>query len=248
MPNPELFSTQAASYAKYRPTYPQELYEFIFSHVQHRETAWDCGTGNGQAAAVLAGYFQKVIGSDISTKQLDFAIKKPNIEYVNCSAEQTPFADNSFDLITVAQAYHWFDFSAFKKEVTRVGRPGSLLAIWTYGHVQVNEEIDQIMRHFHDVVVGRYWDERRKYVVEGLINIPFDYPEIHTPSFQIFAEWKRSDIAGYLDSWSAVQTFIRATGKNPVPELIENLKEYWNNDVVKSVKFPLTLRLGKVKI
>src|SRR5947209_15554910 len=104
----DLFSSQADVYAKYRPTYPQELFDYILRFVKERESVWDCATGNGQAANVLANYFQTVEATDISEAQLKNAVKKENIYYQICPAERTPFADNSFDLITVATAYHWF--------------------------------------------------------------------------------------------------------------------------------------------
>src|SRR5262245_43157313 len=120
----DLFSKQSDLYAKYRPTYPKKLYEYILSFVIERNTAWDCATGNGQAAVILSDYFKKVIATDISAAQIEKAIPKENIEYSICSAELTSFAENTFDLVTVAQAYHWIKWKEFKKEVTRVCKPG----------------------------------------------------------------------------------------------------------------------------
>ena len=128
----DLFSKQSDLYARYRPTYPKELYEYILSFVKEKNTAWDCATGNGQAAVVLADHFKKVIATDISAAQIDKAIKKENIEYSVCPAESTPFEENTFDLVTVAQAYHWINWKEFKKEVTRVCKPGAIIAIWVY--------------------------------------------------------------------------------------------------------------------
>ena len=91
----DLFSKQSDLYARYRPTYPKELYEYILSFVKEKNTAWDCATGNGQAAVVLADHFKKVIATDISAAQIDKAIKKDNIEYSVCSAESTPFSSNT---------------------------------------------------------------------------------------------------------------------------------------------------------
>ena len=123
----DLFSNQASLYAQYRPGYPRELYAFILQHVNDRTLAWDCATGNGQAAVELANYFDKVMATDISEKQLQQAQPHEKITYSIATAEQTPFADNSFDCITVAQAYHWFKFDAFGKEVMRVANPGAIV-------------------------------------------------------------------------------------------------------------------------
>jgi hypothetical protein len=58
----DLFSENAADYSAYRPDYPDQLFEFIFSHVKDFDTAWDCGTGNGQATTTasstsVSGFF-----------------------------------------------------------------------------------------------------------------------------------------------------------------------------------------------
>jgi SAM-dependent methyltransferase len=246
MKNEELFSAQADVYAKYRPTYPQELYDFILQHIPHRDIAWDCGTGNGQAAVVLSDYFQKVFGTDISQKQLNNAVNKSNVQYINCPAEHTPFSENQFDLVTVAQAYHWLEFDQFKKEVHRVGKPGALLAVWSYGHIAIEPRIDELMRNFHDHIVGPYWDSRRKYVTNGLRDVPFFYPEIPSRPFSLELKWTLTDLEGYLESWSAVQTCKSKTGNDPVPGCIEKISEFWNDHESKCVTFPLTLRIGRI--
>ena len=82
------FSKQADIYARYRPHYPVELFDFILAHVNNRQTAWDCGTGNGQSAKVLAGYFENVLATDISQKQIEHAEPAGNISYSVQPAEQ----------------------------------------------------------------------------------------------------------------------------------------------------------------
>ena len=134
----DLFSEQSKIYARFRPTYPKELFYYILQFVEERKTAWDCATGNGQAAKVLADYFEKVEASDISQAQINNAVRKPNIQYHICPAEQTAFADNSFDLITVAQAYHWLNWKKFHDEATRVGKPNAVIAVWAY-YLNVNQ-------------------------------------------------------------------------------------------------------------
>ena len=120
----DLFSKQATTYRKYRPTYPAELYDLLLSYTQGRDACWDVGTGNGQVAAVLASHFKEVYATDLSTRQLENAIQRPNIHYSASRAETPDFADGSFDLVTVGQAMHWFDHTAFNAEVNRVLKPG----------------------------------------------------------------------------------------------------------------------------
>src|SRR5215216_4907619 len=128
----DLFSDQSKAYALYRPVYPEELFTYILSFVAEKNIAWDCATGNGQSALPLSYHFQKVFATDISQKQLEQAPVKNNIEYIVCPAEETPFQENSFDLITVSQAYHWINWKKFQQEVTRVGKPNCVVAVWMY--------------------------------------------------------------------------------------------------------------------
>ncbi|WP_291727473.1 class I SAM-dependent methyltransferase [Bernardetia sp.] len=100
------FSDNSQNYAIYRPSYPKEVFEIIYSHIEGKKIAWDCATGNGQVANILAQDFEKVYATDISQNQLKNAVQKENIVYSVEQAEKSSFEDNSFDLITVAQAIH----------------------------------------------------------------------------------------------------------------------------------------------
>lgn len=125
----DLFSTNSQQNQSFRPTYPAELFEFIYRHTNNFDTAWDCATGNGQAAIVLANKFRKVYATDISQSQLAHATQANNVEYSAVAAEDTNFADGTFDLITVVQAAHWFNHDLFYHEAKRVAKKGATLAL-----------------------------------------------------------------------------------------------------------------------
>ena len=169
----DLFSNQAELYAKYRPSYPKELIEYIVSFVNKKEMALDCATGNGQAAVLLAPFFQKVFAIDTSLKQISQAVNFKGITYLRGEAEKTSFDDNSFDLITVAQAYHWFEFDAFSAEATRIAKPGAIIAVWGYGLVRSTDRaLENAISNFYTRVVGKYWDSERRYIDQGYTTIP----------------------------------------------------------------------------
>lgn len=243
----DLFSNQASLYAQYRPTYPNGLYEFIVQQVPDPKQAWDCATGNGQAAVELARYFEKVMATDISEKQLQQAIPNEKITYSISTAEQTPFPDNSFDCITVAQAYHWFQFDAFEKEVRRVAKPGAVIAIWGYSLVVCAEEaLNTLIRKFYRHTVGAYWDKERRYIDDHYTTVPFPYEALPSKEFQIDVQWNRGQLIGYFNTWSSVQHFIKAHQYNPVDELAIEIEKLWPGEEFKSFYFPLFLKLGKV--
>ena len=241
------FSAHASTYAKFRPVYPTELYEFLFSQIQGKQVAWDCGCGNGQVAGRLADHFERVEATDISQKQLEQAVRKPNINYQLAPAENVPMSDKSVDLVTVAQAIHWFDFDKFYKEVYRVSKPGSLIAIWCYSLLTVNKKVDAIILNFYENTLGdRYWDAERRYVEEQYQTIPFPFDEIETPEFVIRVSWTPDHLIGYLNSWSAVQHYIRDTNINPVEKISISLRDAWGEQEQQDVVFPLFTRIGKI--
>jgi ubiquinone/menaquinone biosynthesis C-methylase UbiE len=244
----DLFSQQAAIYARYRPVYPRELFDYILSFVPQRTSAWDCATGNGQAAVALANYFELVTATDHSEQQLQQTIPHQKIAYALAGIENTGLPDHCFDLITVAQAYHWFDFEAFHREVVRVARPEAVVAIWGYSLIQTADpDLQSLIDLFYKEKTGPYWDAERKYVDDHYSTVPFPYRELPDRSFQINVAWTKVDLIGYLNTWSSVQHFIKANGYNPVDEFAATLSTAWPDDESRSFYFPLFLRLGQVQ-
>ena len=239
------FSKQAHLYAKFRPGYPVELYDFLFSLVTEKRAAWDCGTGNGQVALQLSEYFDDVYATDISSSQIANAVSKENIHYSKVSAEETFFIKDMFDLVTVGQAIHWFDFEKFYKEVNRALKPGGCIAVFGYGLLEIDKETDAIITDFYKNITGPYWDAERKYVDENYETIPFPFEEIKAPALCSKYDWELDAVAGFLNTWSAVQHYIKANNENPVNALIEKLKNQWGNNVKKEVSFPVFIRAGR---
>jgi len=238
------FSQQSAFYVKYRPSYPPEMIDYIVSLVREKDMAWDCGTGNGQTAKALSPYFNKVFATDVSQKQLDNAYQAGNIFYSVQPAEQTIFLNNSFDLITVSQALHWFNFDEFYTEVKRIAKAGAILAAWTYSLVRISKEIDGLIENLHFNVLYDYWDKERRYVDEHYQTIPFPFKKIDSPVFQIDYKWNLEDLEGYLNTWSGLQNYIAAGNKNPLPELMKRIRPHWKDTM--PIVFPLHLLIGEI--
>lgn len=237
------FSKNSSEYAQFRPKYPAELYNFLESLVEEKEAIWDCGTGNGQLAGELAKFFKRVEATDISQQQLDNAVKVSNINYSLQPAEKTNFPDNSFDLITVAQALHWFDFSQFYKEVNRTLKPGGILAVIGYGLFKSNEQTNDLINHLYRDIVGPYWDPERRYLDDGYRGIQFPFEEIQTPDIEMEFSWDFEHFIGYLKTWSAVKHFQNKCGYDPVDAISGDLRTAFGERRV--VKFPLFLRVGQ---
>jgi SAM-dependent methyltransferase len=241
----DLFSNHANQYAAFQPTYPKELYDFIFSHVRSFETVWDAGTGNGQVARDLSKQFEQVIASDISARQLENAYQAKNIFYFQ-TGETLILSNKEFDLVCVAQAIHWFDREKFYAEVKRLAKPEAVIAVWGYGLLGINPKIDFLIKDFYANIIGPYWDKERKLVDEEYKTISFPFSEIEAPSFSFSFPWALAEFQGYLNTWSSVQKYISENKINPVENLIATIQSLWVLEKME-VTFPLFLRLGRVQ-
>ncbi len=241
------FSNQASEYSKFRPSYPSELIEHIVSFTESREMALDVATGNGQVAQLLSEYFETVYATDISENQLLHAKRLLNVIYKKLPAEKTDFHDKQFDLITVAQAIHWFDFDQFYGEVYRILKPDGIFAILGYGLFRTNPESDKILSDFYYNIVGPFWDTERKYLDENYQTIPFPFKELETLHFQNKFTWTFEQLIGYLETWSAVEHYKAHNNENPIDLIRKELGITWEAGN-KTVVFPMLLRLGKLKM
>ena len=238
------FSHQSAEYAKFRPHYPDALIDYVVSFVNNREMALDMATGSGQVAQKLSLFFKTVYATDLSEAQLANAIPVSNVIYKKETAEHTQFSNSQFDLITVAQAIHWFNFNDFYNEIYRILKPHGVFAVLGYGLFSTNSESDEILMDYYHNIVGPYWDPERRYLDEGYETIPFPFSEIQTKKFSNHFTWTFEQLIGYLETWSAGRHYKAKTGKNPIDLIHADLKKSWeSND--KRVTFPLLLRIGK---
>lgn len=242
----DLFSDHAKDYANFRPVYPPALFNHIYENVSAFDLAWDCGTGNGQCASQLAQRFTKVYATDISEQQLSQAPITNNVAYTKEAAERISLPDHCVDLVTVAQAIHWFDLPAFYAEVNRVSKTDGVIAAWTYNLLSVNEDVDALISDFYFNTLEGYWDPERDYVDKLYENLPFPYVAIETPPFFIEASWMLAQLEGYLNTWSGVKKFIKVNKVNPVKDLVRNLEKRWRSDERKVILFPIGLKLAKI--
>lgn len=240
------FSAQAADYAKFRPRYPQALFHYLAKVAPSRHRAWDCGTGNGQAAVQLGSLFQEVIATDASEKQIANAEANPRVEYWVAPAEESGIAKATIDLIMVAQALHWFDLEAFYSEVRRVLKSAGVIAASAYNLLTIEPAIDQVVNRYYFEIVGAYWPPERE-LVERFAELPFPFQGIEPPPFAMTAEWNIDQLLGYLETWSATQRFIAANKTNPLDVIETELREIWGPpETARKVVWPLTLRVGRL--
>jgi SAM-dependent methyltransferase len=247
--NAALFSTVAREYANFRPGYPPELFTWLAQAVTARHAVWDCGCGSGQASTALAGSFDEVFATDVAAEQIAAAKSHPRVKYSVAPAERSGLPDASVDLVTVAQALHWFDTTAFYEEARRVARPGALLAVWTYPRPEfVEPETDRVFLDFYSNVVGPYWPPERRHVEAQYQSLPFPSGEIEHPPFALELTWNIEQVIGYASSWSATARYRKERGEDPMPRLREALRAVWPESIaIKSLSMPLVMRVARLR-
>jgi SAM-dependent methyltransferase len=239
------FSGGATDYAKFRPGYPEALFDWIAAQTAAHDLAWDCGCGNGQASVPLAARYGRVVGTDLSERQIGEAAPHPRIEYRAAPAEASGLADASCDLVTVAQALHWFDFERFYTEVRRVLKPGGVLAAWTYQLLRGDSLVDDVFHDYYQRVLASWWPAERKWVDEGYRTLPFPFEEIAAPVFEIRLQWTLEDLLAYLRTWTATRYLSQAENRDPTLPLGEALRPLWGNGT-REIVWQIALRIGRV--
>jgi len=245
---PDHFSTQATDYARYRPTYPATLYEYLASLTPEHDRTWDAGTGNGQAAIGLARHYRSIIATDPSEQQIALATPHERVTYRAARAEDSGLEDQSIDLITAAQAVHWFDLDRFYAEVQRVLAPQGVIAVWCYNLTEITPEVDRVMESYYHDVLGEFWPPQIRWVNEHYQTLPFPFDEIAAPEFAVEVKWTIEDLFGYLSSWSAAPRFKEAHGLDPLDEKRAEFKAAWGTEADRVVRWPIYLRVGKLPV
>lgn len=241
------FSGVAAGYAAFRPRYPDALFDFLAREAPARDAAWDCGTGSGQAAVGLARHFQRVIATDASDAQIASATADPRITYRVAPAEASGLSDRSVDLVTAAQAVHWFDRPRFWVEARRVLRPRGVVAVWTYVLFEIAPEIDRVVRRFYTDTVGPFWPAERRLTEERYRTIDFPFTEFDVPDFVIEQAVTLEEIAGYIRTWSATRGYLRQHASDPVDDLVAELAPLWGEAGRRRLaRWPIAMRAGRV--
>jgi SAM-dependent methyltransferase len=239
------FSGHAADYAKFRPGYPEALFDWIAAQTPGHDLAWDCGCGNGQASLPLAARYRRVAATDFSAEQIAQATPHPKVDYRVAPAEASGLPDRCADLVTIAQALHWFDFDKFYAEARRVLKPGGAIVAWTYQLLRGEPEINARLDDFYRNTLGPHWPPERKWVDLAYRGLPFPFEEIAAPAFEIRLRWSLADLVAYVGTWSATRRCIQAEGRDPMPALRARLAPVWGAGE-REIVWPIAVKAGRV--
>lgn len=239
------FVAEGERYNEYRPTYPPEIYSFLFSVASGRNLAWDVGCGGGQVAQVLAQSFKQVIATERSEAQLKNAAFAPNIEYRVEVAEKCSLEDHSVDLITVGEAMHWFRLDDFYREAHRVLKKQGILAAWCYWLRPENMLLNNILKKFDTEIVNAFWLPDVDIVRDYYREIEFPFEEIQAPELTMRALWSVDQLLGYMDTWSASQQFMRVNNIRPTELVRDEIMAIFPRETLQEFTWKLGLRIGR---
>jgi len=235
----------AQEYRAFRPRYPADLFDWLAATAPAKESALDVGCGNGQAAVAFADRFSRVFAIDFSREQIQNALVHPRVVYRVAPAEATGLPNHSVDLIVAAQAMHWFNLDRFYAEVRRVSRSGAVIAAFSYCLARIEPALDAIIRQLHGQIVGQDWPAERAHIESGYRTLPFPFPEIEAPPFEMEERWSCDQLLGYLRTWSAVARYRARTGGDPVALVEPNLRSAWGRTDIRRVAWTLAVRVGR---
>lgn len=240
------FSRVSKAYREYRPTYPPDLFRYLSSQTLEHTRAWDVGTGSGQAAVGLAPYYDEVVASDASIEQIHQAISCKHVRYIVCPAEKSPLPEKSVDLVTVAQALHWFDMDAFYQEAKRVMKPDGIIAVWAYSLQTADEEaVDMVIKQFNELLwQENCWPKERRLIDEGYRTISFPFKKISTPEFYMKNFWSLEELISYINTWSALERY-KAKGQTLDSFLLPALTAAWPEGKSLNFRAKLILLVGR---
>lgn len=241
------FEQGGEAYARFRPSYPDQLVDFLATLVPDRRLAVDVGCGTGQMAVQLAKRFDRVIGFDPSQGQLAHAATAQQVRYACANAERLPLRGHCISLVIAAQAAHWFDLPAFYAEVRRVAMADALLVLLSYGVLRLEPSLQERFSRFYQHEIGPYWPAERQWVDTGYAGMDFPFAELSAPSMVIRLDWTLAQLLGYISTWSAVRHAREAGQESLLKQFAEDMAAGWGPaSTPRCVTWPIHLRLGRL--
>lgn len=242
------FGPQAGAYLEHRPRYPAELLSYLAAQSPRTGLVWDCGTGNGQAAVGLAERFMRVVATDASEDMIARAIPHPRVEY-RVARYDSGLPDRAADLVTAAQALHWFDLAAFIGESRRVLAADGLLAVWCYSLCRIQPGLDRVLDAYYAGTLRGFWPPERAHTDNGYRSLELPLEERNPPPFEMTVEWTLVDFIRYVRTWSGTNRCIAARGgEEPVLAFERALGHAWGaTDTTRRVRWPIHLRIGRLR-
>ncbi|XP_043720706.1 putative methyltransferase DDB_G0268948 [Telopea speciosissima] len=252
-------------YVNARPTYPSEWYSKLAALTPNRTLVWDAGTGNGQAAIGVAEHYEQVIATDVSEGQIKHAMPHPKVRYVHAPLSMSEDelvsligGEGSVDLVTVAEAVHWFDLPSFYSLVNRVLRkPEGIIAVWGYKHFTLNPVFDSVMNRFIETAMP-YFNPNYLYIRDSYRTLPFPFESVGFGSegnplmLDLPQELSFDGLLKLLSSWSALKTAKERGVDLLTEDVVKEFESAWgshdHSNLTRTVNRKAFMIAGKPRI
>jgi SAM-dependent methyltransferase len=185
------------------------------------------------------------VATDPSAEQVARARAHPRVTYAVATAEASGLAPASCDLVTAAQALHWFDIPRFWDEARRVLRPRGVVAVWCYERLRVAPAPQRVIDALY-ADVEPYWPPERALVERGYADVPFPFAPLPLDPPAMTARWTCDMLLDYARTWSAVRRAAAARSGDPVDAMSDRLHAAWGTADRRTVSWPLTVLVGRV--
>jgi hypothetical protein len=188
----------------------------------------------------------RIVATDGSAAQVASALHHDRVSYWVARADASGVRSSIVDLVTAAQALHWFDRDAFFREAKRVLVSGGVIAVWCYTLPEIDSAVDRAVRRFSDGTVGPYWPPERRLVDERYQTIDFPFVEFALPELAIEQRITLDQLGAFVRTWSATRRFVEDRGIDPVGALLAEILPAWGDPATaRRVRWPLFVRAGR---
>jgi ubiquinone/menaquinone biosynthesis C-methylase UbiE len=231
-----IYSISADKYIATRPSYGDDIYNYISSLLNENNMAWDCACGSGQATKEIAKFVNRVVATDPDDIQLKKAPKLDNVRYLEESETVKTINDQSVDLITVATGIHWLNRGKFYKEAERVLKKNGVLATWGYTGVDLNPEIDDTIKSIVKNYLMPYYPKEILIAFNQYKEIELPMNKFDSPNFEVSYDWDFETLMNYISSFTAMQRYKKTHGKSGVALFRSEILDAWGGDALTTKK------------
>ncbi len=236
-----------AVYGTFRPSYPPALIEYLLSLCPSSHHALDVGCGTGQLTRMLAPHFGMVTAIDPSASQIAHAKDVPNVMFRQGSSDQLEVPPGALDLITAAQAAHWFDLPPFYAACQKALKKDGILALITYGVPVMEGPAGEVLADFYWTHIHAFWPTPRRHVEQGYRELAFPFSELDAPDIPMAQAWTLDGVLGYVQSWSAVAAAKAAGQADTVTAFEAQMRRVWGDpEAAQLMSWPLTVKAARL--
>ncbi|MEO9147351.1 MAG: class I SAM-dependent methyltransferase [Ginsengibacter sp.] len=246
----------AERYAKGRPFFHPNTIQHIKGFIKFDnklENALDVACGTGLSTTALVEIAENVFGTDISEEMLKLVLNPQTIKYLKASAENLPFENNYFDIITVSSGVHWFNIDDFLQEANRVLKSKSWLVLYENHFISEMPGVENFTNWFPNVYLKKYPSPKRNnsyaWTPENLRGKGFMF--VNEEKFKNEVEFTKEQLILYFTT----QSNITAAVENRISDyeeiekwLDKELTPFFGNEQKRKINFGNWIKyLQKIK-